>query len=244
MKRENVLVSSCAAALLLSIALVGCGGNSGSSNLASSLQESQRSKAHANLQAGNDKAASHLRAAAQTFEHVMETQHGKSALTITESKTIDFSKADCEHLTEAQLERYVDPRITGRTRELALRDMREQPICERHNVSFDPGGSGQGAYSNTWEDLQSIRNAVDTPLGNGLVRRHDGSVFVPAPSDFRPSAEPASPNATAGPTAYPSDYPSLTPAPGTGPFRKITSPKGYSGVWAAIEVPYCAWMSI
>src|SRR5215469_15770495 len=127
---------------------------------------------------------------------------------------VDFSKANCVKLTEAQLENYVDPRVEGRARTFALRDMRVQPFCHRENVegiAYD-----NTPYSNTWEGLQEVTRELThwKPLGNGQYYDREGERLTPT--------QP-------GPHQY----------AGTGAFYKYLSPSGHSAVLGMVQVPVC-----
>jgi hypothetical protein len=83
------------------------------------------------------------------------------------STTIRFQDADCKHLNQADVERYVDPRVVGSARRTALRYMLSEPACHRENVE---GIDRTVPYSNTWEGLVEVSKEY-----NGWHRQPDGT---------------------------------------------------------------------
>jgi hypothetical protein len=110
----------------------------------------------------------------ETFARLPAAEAPKMA---DSTSKIQFSKADCKHLSPAQFEAYVDPRVTGKARALALLYMRAQPACSRQNVE----GIDRVPYGNTWEGLREVQAEYDQwiRMPNGQYRDRDGDVITP-----------------------------------------------------------------
>jgi hypothetical protein len=94
------------------------------------------------------------------------------------STTIRFQDADCKHLTEADVERYVDPRVVGAARRTAIRFMLSQPPCHRENVE---GIDRTVPYSNVWEGLVEISKEYNNwhRLPDGRYEDSSGDIITP-----------------------------------------------------------------
>jgi hypothetical protein len=168
--------------VLSSFLVVGCSSSTAqhANGFVSSNQgaDAARAKAQIQINAMGLKARTELFLAARGLEaQAKATQYIGPAI----HSGIDFSKADCRKLSESQLESYVDPRITGRVRAMALRDMREQPPCARQNVELV--GDADSTYANTWEGLQdALRQNASTSQWRQLAPHEwidkDGDIHV------------------------------------------------------------------
>jgi hypothetical protein len=94
------------------------------------------------------------------------------------STKIRFQDADCKHLSEADVKRYVDPRIVGAARATAIRYMLAEPACARSNVE---GIDRTVPYSNVWEGLVEVSKEYNTwhRLPDGRYQDSSGDIITP-----------------------------------------------------------------
>jgi hypothetical protein len=95
-----------------------------------------------------------------------------------ESTRIRFQDADCKHLTETDVERYVDPRIVGAVRRIAIRYMLAEPPCARTNVE----GIDTVPYSNVWDGLVEVSKEYNAwhRLRDGRYQDSSGDTITPS----------------------------------------------------------------
>jgi hypothetical protein len=106
------------------------------------------------------------------------------AMSHSVSATIDFSKARNLTLTDADIERYIDPRITGNVRQRAHQILSDMAPAERRNFFFIETQDGTDyAVSNTWEDLQATSAEIWYPKGAGTFQKQSGEQRYDARAD-------------------------------------------------------------
>ena len=79
---------------------------------------------------------------------------------------ISFYNARNKRLSDADIERYIDPRITGDVRVQVHAILKAMPPAQRRNfASYEPGNV---IWSNTWEDYLYLRSQIH-PLHLGYA---------------------------------------------------------------------------
>jgi hypothetical protein len=91
---------------------------------------------------------------------------------------IDFSRERNKHISDSDIEQYIDPRITGAQRKRAHELMKEVPSSQRANfVIYDMGGQ---VISNIWEAAQAAESDRHSLTGNGF-KPSPGGISTPTP---------------------------------------------------------------